>query len=466
MEKEVNRRAYRTPTSVEELQNLCSKLEISLDALEDVSVLAEPLSLGGFAVPNSLAIHPMEGADGDTDGSPGELTFRRYNRFAKGGAGLIWFEAIAVMPEARSNPRQLCLNEKSRSYFTELLGQVKKSAKNSVLKHRPFLVAQLSHSGRYSAPNGTAAPIISQHDPYRATLSLQAAPDSKAPKKVPAERAVVTDKYLEETKDSFVRAAELAFEVGFDAVDIKACHGYLINELLSCRNRRGRYGGAFENRTRFYLEVIEEVRDKVGGEKPIVARVGVYDGVPYPFGWGVNRNDYTKPDLTEPEKLIGELINRGVKLINITVGDPHYNPHYNRPFNKPVRGGYQAPEHPLLGVHRMINLAGEIQKRFKNVLVAGSGYSWLGPIMPNVAAAAKEKGLAGIIGVGRMALAYPDFAKDIILQGRLDGDKICTACSGCSEIMSKGGPAGCVVRDSRVYGPVYRRCLQQNKQKK
>jgi len=471
MKKDVNKTAVAAPKSIEELQRLCFELNISLDAIEDVSVLAEPVPFGGFVIPNSLAVHPMEGGDGDTEGRPGELTFRRYKRFARGGAGLIWFEAIAVTAEARSNPSQLWLNEKSRAAFTELVGKVRGTAKTSGFgsaagEHSPFLVAQLTHSGRYSAPNGTAEPIIAQHEPYRDTLNLQPRPDSKAPKKVPAAQPVVTDEYLDRIKESYVRAAETAFEVGFDAVDIKACHGYLINELLTSRNRTGKYGGSFENRTRFMLDVIDEITNKANKNNAVVTRLGIYDAVPYPYGWGVDRHDYSKPDLAEPQKLINELIKRGVKLINITLGEPHYNPHYNRPFNKAVREGYKSPEHPLVGVHRMIKLAGEIQEKFDASIIVGTGYSWLGAVMPNVAAAIKKNRLAKIIGVGRLALAYPDFAKDIILKGRLDAKKICAACSACSEILSKGGPTGCAVRDSEVYGPVYRRCLLRNKPKK
>jgi 2,4-dienoyl-CoA reductase-like NADH-dependent reductase (Old Yellow Enzyme family) len=75
--------------------------------------------------------------------------------------------------------------------------------------------------------------------------------------------------------------------------------------------------------------------------------------------------------------------------------------------------------------------------------------------MPHVAAAAKKDALASIIGVGRMALAYPDFAQDIILKGRLHPRKVCIACSRCSQIMVDGGTVGCAVRDKKVYRPIY-----------
>ncbi|MHC4155099.1 MAG: oxidoreductase [Planctomycetota bacterium] len=441
--------------SIKDLQRLAGQLDVTVDATEHVSILAEPVQVGDLVVPNSLAIHPMEAADGDSQGRPGELTFRRYERFAAGGAGLIWVEAIAVVSQGRANPRQLWLNEDSKESFAALIQRMRQTAQQSELCHRPIIVAQLTHSGRYSKPQGVPKPLIAQRDPYRDALTLQQKPDSRAASGIPDDLPVVTDEYLDKLVDAYVEAARTAFEVGFDAVDIKSCHGYLINELLVSRRRQGKYGGSFGNRTRFLLEVIDRIHAEFGEDKQIVTRLGVYDAVPYPFGWGVDENDYTRCDLTEPKKLIALLIERGVRLINISIANPHYNPHYGRPFIEPVIGAYQSPEHPLAGVARLINLAGEIQKEFGDIAVVGTGYSWLRTLMPNVAAASKANGLASIIGVGRMAFAYPDFAKDIILKGRLDARKVCIACSKCSQIMIDGGMIGCVVRDREVYGPIY-----------
>ena len=445
----------------EDLKRLAGELDVHVDAIEDVSILAKPVEAGGLIIPNSLAIHPMEAADGDGEGRPGELTLRRYERFAAGGAGLIWVEAIAVVPEGRANPRQLWLNEDSREGFAGLTRRIRESAQNSELHHRPVVVAQLTHSGRYSKRGGVRHPLILQRDPYRDCLTLQQSPDAGAESKIPDDRQVVTDEYLDGLVDAYVTSARIAFETGFDAVDIKSCHGYLVSELLASRQRRGKYGGPFENRTRFLLEVIDGIHAELGEDKQVVTRLGVYDAVPYPFGWGMDEDDYARCDLREPKKLIGLLAERGVRLINISIANPHYNPHYGRPFIEPVIGAYHSPEHPLAGVARLINLAGEIQRAFSDIAVVGTGYSWLRTLMANVAAASKARELASIIGVGRMAFAYPDFAKDIILKGRLDARKVCIACSKCSQIMIDGGPIGCVVRDREVYGPIYEQGRRQ-----
>ena len=455
-------------SGIEDLKQLASRLGVRLDAIEDVSILTEPVQAGGLVIPNSLAVHPMEGCDGNSAGRPGKLTLRRYERFAAGAAGLIWAEATAVVPEARANPRQLWLNEKSKDSFRALTSMIRQVAAESMgPDHRPVIVAQLTHSGRYSKPKGVAHPLILQRDPYRDALAPQQKPNPNAKSKIPDDWPIVTDEYLDELQDSYVEAARIAFEVGFDAVDIKSCHGYLINELLGSHTRKGKYGGSFENRTRFLLEVIDKIRKELGEDKPVTTRLGVYDAIPYPYGWGVDKQDsrlktqdpspgsVPKPDLTEPKKLISLLQQRGVKLINITAANPYYNPHVGRPFNEPVVGGYEEPEHPLMGVARLINLAGEIQKKFPDIAIVGTGYSWLRTLLPNVAAASKTNGLAAIIGVGRMGFAYPNFAKDIITKGQMFPEKVCVACSACTQIMRDSGMTGCVVRDNEVYGPIF-----------
>ena len=444
--------------STEDLSRLSERLGVKIEVAEDVSILAKPVQTGGLVIPNSLAVHPMEGCDGDYQGRPGKLTLRRYERFAAGGAGLLWVEATAVVPEGRANPRQLWLNEKNKDSFRAMVERMRQvAAQANGPKHKPVMVLQLTHSGRYSKPEGAVYPIIAQRDPYRDPLIPQQKPNPNRSSRIPDDWPIVTDEYLDKLQDAYVEAARFAFEVGFDAVDIKSCHGYLINELFACYNRKGRYGGSFENRTRFVREVVDKIRNELGENGQVVTRLGVYDAIPYPYGWGVDKDDYSKPDLTEPKKLIGLLQQRGVNLINITIANPYYNPHVGRPFNETIVGGYEEPEHPLVGVSRLVNLTGEIQKEFPDVAIVGTGYSWLRTLFANVGAANKASGLTTLVGAGRMAFAYPDFAKDIITKGRMYPEKVCISCSACTQIMRDGGTTGCVVRDNEVYGPIFAR---------
>lgn len=443
-------------SSVDDLRRLSQQLGVAVDAIEDVSILGRPVPFGDLVIPNSLAVHPMEGCDGDAQGRPDRLTVRRYERFAAGGAGLLWAEAIAVVHEARANPRQLWLHEGSKEAFAALVKQAReKAAQANGAGHRPVMIAQLTHSGRYSKPGPAPRPIIPERDPYRDPMTPQPKPTLDRKSKIPDDWPIITDDELDRLQDAYVEAARIAFEVGFDAVDIKACHGYLINELLACHNRPGKYGGSFENRTRFMLDVIERIRAELGDQARIVTRMGIYDAIPYPYGWGVDQDDYTKPDLTEPKKLIGLLRQRGVKMVNITIANPYYNPHVGRPFNDPIVGGYQEPEHPLVGVDRLVKVTGEIQKEFPDMAFVGTGYSWLRTLFANVGAANKTNGLVTLIGAGRMGFAYPDFARDIVQHGRMFPEKVCVGCSACTQIMRDNGKTGCVVRDNAVYGPIF-----------
>lgn len=448
---------------ISEFKSLCGTLGCKIDAADDVSILAEPVQAGRLSIPNSLAVHPMEGADGDALGRPSELTMRRYRRFAAGGAGLLWVEAIAIVPEGRANPGQLWLNEQNKNDFAQMVKMMRDAAKQSMgEKHNPVIVAQLTHSGRYSRPTGTAAPMIPQKNPYLDSFISEPVPTAHKQSKI-SDSCIITDQYLDSLVYEYVRAARLAEQAGFDVVDIKACHGYLINELLASRNRTGKYGRTFENRTRFLLDVIDKIRAELGDRIEICLRLGFYDAIPFPYGWGVDENDYTKPDLTEPKKLVQLLAAKGVRLINFTAANPYYNPHISRPFNKPIKGTYCQPYHPLFGVERLINLAGEIQREFPDIALVGTGYSLLQGLMGNVAAASKQNGKSKIIGAGRMALAYPDFAKDLLTKGRLSKNKVCTACSGCTQLMRNGQPAGCVVRDKKFYSLISKRCNMTEK---
>ena len=126
-------------------------------------VLARPVRVGAFTVGNSIAIQPMEGCDGTLDGSPGELTWRRYERFARGGAKLIWFEATAVREDGRANTRQLWIARRNVADFARLLARIRELHREHRGSADDLLVPiQLTHSGRYSVPRR----IIAYHNPH------------------------------------------------------------------------------------------------------------------------------------------------------------------------------------------------------------------------------------------------------------------------------------------------------------
>ncbi len=427
--------------SSKELLEEASRLGVHLPFQESIAPLFEPLAIGGKKLPNRFAIQPMEGFDSEATGAPGTFTLRRYKRYSAGGSGLIWFEATCVCEAGKSNPRQMTLTKHSLPAIRELVEQTRETAIKN-WKSDPYLVLQITHSGRYAKPSGKPLRKAACFNPYL--------------DKTGEGLVYYSDRELEDLIEVFLEAIDLTIEAGFDGVDIKACHGYLIHELLSAFNREdSKFGGSLENRTRFLLDVLDGAK-KRSSKIDLAVRLNAADGVPYPFGFGMSKNGSEEFDLTEPKMLIRELVRRGVKVLNVTAGIPYYCPQIVRPFNMPVKGASPPDEHPLQGVTRMLDITAEIQREFDAPPVVGSAYSWLRQFYPNVGAAALSRNMASVIGLGRMSFAYPDAPKDLMERGKLNPSKCCTGCSKCTELMKNGRKTGCVVRDGEIYAAEYK----------
>ncbi len=431
------KKACLTRTDFQEQNALLAR---PLPFFDDTGVLAQSLDVGGRVLSNRLVCQAMEGCDGNHDGTPGELTARRYDRLARGGAGLIWFEATAVLPEARANPRQLWITEDNLDAFRAQVEAIREAAMKSCGR-TPVIIMQATHSGRYSRPEGVPAPLIAYNSPIL---------EKNAP--IPAGR-IVSDEYLDRTGEALVNAARLAERAGFDGVDIKCCHRYLNCELLSAFERGGRYGGSLENRTRLLCESVSGAMQVCRRDFIVTTRLNAYDGFPYPYGFGV-RPEGLEFDPAEPVLLLKRLAEAGVRLVDITMGNPYFNPHVNRPF---ASGSYEPPEAPIDGVARMLEGTALLKKAVPELKFICSALTYLGTASPNVAAAFISGGGFDLAGYGRMILAYPEFANDIVKTGGLDRGKCCLTCSKCTEIMRAGGTPGCVVRDGGVYLPIYKK---------
>ena len=451
---------YRVP---DELRDEIARRGLEIALHDGTSRLNERLSIAGRTLGNRLAIHPMEGCDGNPDGTPGPLTFRRWRRFAEGGAALLWGEATAVVPEARANTRQLLASPRTAPALKRLLDDTRAARRARFGGGTEFLVGmQLTHSGRWS--RGT--PIIAQH-----ASAIDAARGGDA-------AHLLSDGELERLEDRFVDAAVLARDAGFDFVDIKQCHTYLLNELLGARTRDGRYGGDYANRTRFVRNVFAKIGARLGDTIVLATRINVFDGLPYrssnggagapvavdlPYlhAWGTDLDQPAYPDLDEPLRLIGDLRQLGLALVNVSMGSPYYNPHIGRPFERAPVGSYFPPEHPLVGVERHIRLTAFVQRAYPDLLVIGAGYSWLRHFALHAAEASVASGGATMIGLGRGALAYPDFAVDALERGGMQRDKSCIGVSYCTALMraKHNGlgqyETGCVPRD-RMYADIFK----------
>ncbi len=420
-----------------------ARLDLALPIDEDVRCLGDSVTVGRLACRNRFVAQPMEGFDSARDGGPTDLTFRRYGRYAAGGTALLWFEATAVVPEARSNPRQLYLHRGNVDAYARLVRETRRIARDA-WGWEPVCVIQLTHSGRYSKPAGIPKPIIAHHSPIL---------DPKH--QLPPDYPLVADDELDRLQDAYVEAARLAAQAGFDGVDVKSCHRYLVSELLASFTRPGRYGGSYENRTRFLRETLGRIAGAVPGVF-VTTRMNAYDAINHPYGFGVSEGDFRVPDLRDPIRLARDLQALGVPVLNVSIGNPYYNPHYGRPFDFPIKGMSVPPEHPLEAIARFAAITREIQESVPGLPVVASGYTWLRHLMPPVAAGVVRAGWATLVGQGRGMFAYPDSVRDVLAGGRMDPRKCCVACSACTQIMRDGGMTGCVVRDSAIYGPQYR----------
>ncbi len=430
--------SYRTE---EELLAAAESQGAPLSLSHDLSALKTPLAVPGSDVTlkNRLTVHPMEGFDSLPDGGPGELTLRRIRRMASGGAGLVWAEATAVTEDGRTNRGQLWIRRETLDGFKRMAEAAHEASGGAPI------ILQLTHSGRFSKPQNVPAPIIAMHNPVM---------DEKMP--LDPSLPVVTDEYLNALPEKFGEAAALAKEAGFDGADVKCCHKYLFSELLSAYHRPGRYGGSFENRSRLFLDSIRAAAVHGDRNFVIASRFGAFDCIPYPWGFGMDRDDPAKPDWEEPDRLYRLMAECGVRLCDMTLGSPYYNPHVNRPYDN---GGYDPPESRLAGVKRLLDAAAHMKKAVPQIALIGTGYSYLRQFAPFAAAAEIGSGHTDAAGFGRMAFAYPDFARDILEKGALDPSKVCVTCSMCTVIMRKMHATGCPIRDREVYLPMLKEVL-------
>ena len=441
----------RRLTTVDQLRRHAAGLGIDLPLVDEVDphgALARPVEIrdgtaGPKSVPNRFAILPMEGWDATADGRATDLVRRRWRRFGASGAGLVWAEATAVCPEGRANPHQLLLDDSTVGDLAELRG---------LLGPDQVTGLQLTHSGRWSRPEGAPQPRTAYAHPLL-DGRVGAGPD-----------AVLATAELDDLVERYVDAAVLADEAGFDFVDVKHCHGYLLHELLSARDRDDGYGGDLAGRTRFLRSVVAGIRRRAPG-LAIAVRLSVFDlmpfvpgpdevGVPersgdrpaYPYAFGGDGTGLGT-DLAEPHELLDLVASLGIGLVCTTAGSPYYNPHIQRPAAFPPSDGYRPPEDPLVGVARQLAATAELAARHPEIRFVGSGYSYLQEWLPHAAQATVETGGADLVGLGRMALSYPDLPARVLAGDPLDGRAICRTLSDCTTAPRNGLVSGCYPLD-------------------
>lgn len=445
----------------EQLRALDPDSDVDETLLGAAGPLGAPLDVDGKRIGNRFCVHPMEGWDGTTDGRPTERTLRRWANFGASGAKLVWGgEAFAVRPDGRANPNQLCLmpdQDLARDGLRALLSSLK-DAHTAAGSNLDGLVVglQLTHSGRWSRPLGPKAPRVAVRHPEL---------DRRA--EVSDDQALLTDDELLALVDDYARAAVVAQQAGFDFVDVKCCHGYLLHELLGAHARPGPFGGSFENRTRLFRAIVAAIRTRAPGlaigvrlsviDMPIHGRdeasgvgqaVALEPGTPS-FGFGIDAAGH--PALDEPLRFLRMLRELGIRLVNLTIGSPYTCPHAQRPAAYPPSDGYLPPEDPLLSVIRHLCVTRDVKRAVPELLVVGTGYSYLQEWLPYVAQREVRMGHVDFVGLGRSMLSYPELPRDALAGARLDRRRICRTFSDCTTAPRNGLPSGCYPLD-----PFYR----------
>jgi NADPH2 dehydrogenase len=429
------------------------------------SALTQPISLNGRTIGNRWAIHPMEGWDGTLTGGVTEPMIRRWQRFGESGAKLIWGgEAMAVRPDGRANPNQIIINEENKAGIAQLRETLLKAHQEKFGRTDDLLVGfQLTHSGRFCRPNDKKRlePRIAFRHPIL---------DKKFG--ITSDEPVLTDEDVKQLIEAYIRAAKIALDVGADFVDIKHCHGYLLHEFLGAHTRPGPYGGSLENRSRMLREIVRGIRS-VTPKLEIGVRLSAFDWVPfkpnpalaepgklgpgmpedfshclpYRYAFGTNQNNPVEHDLTETVQFLQILESLGIKLVNLSAGSPYYNPHIQRPAIYPPSDGYQPPEDPLVGVARQANVVKQLKAQFPNLILIGTGYSYLQEYLPHVAEHYVRNNHVDIIGLGRMVLSYPGLLVDATTRGKVETRLICRTFSDCTTAPRNGLRSGCYPLD-------------------
>lgn len=390
------------------------------------------ITINNIIINNRVVFQPMEGCDGDRMGGLTDLTIRRYMRFAEGGAGIIWFEAIAVTEEGKANPRQLMITPDNITQYKELIRNIKDRSQ-TIFGYEPIIIAQLTHGGRQSDHDGIPQPIVAYRSDY-----LEQGKENRV-------YTIADDEYCSLIPQMFAKSARLALDAGFDGIDVKCCHGYLLSEFLSAYDRPGIYGGEFNNRVKLLMDCVDAVRCVADGTAIITSRLNASDCYTYPNGYGVSANN--EIDLTECKQIISLLRSKGVELVNISLGNPYLIPHINRPYIK-------APESVLTGINRIHNIMLELTDCGMYTVMSGLTGNGINAI--SRAEELLSRGICDMVGFGRMTFAYPKFYVDYLTNGVLDSNKVCLLCGKCSELMRFGEVSGCPIRDKDIYLKLYR----------
>lgn len=357
--------------------------------------LFEPTRIGTMELKNRLVVPAMSTLTATPEGASTEQLIAYHERKAQGGWGLIITEYFGVAPHVGFFPRMLGI-------WNDELVESHRRLTERVHAAGAKIAAQISHSGRETYIEETDENLVAP-SPY---MDVDG-------KKKPRELTI------EEIKTIIGQYGDTAYNLkraGFDAVEIYAAHGYLVSEFLSkyANRRTDRYGGCLENRMRFLLEIIADVKKKVGEDFPVLVRISTVEYVPGGLSIG------------ETKVLARKLEQAGVAAIDCSQGIFTVSQNIVEPmmYDNCVFVDNSAEIKKV--VHIPVITAGRINEAC-------------------LAEAVLLSGKADLIGMGRASLADPDFPKKV-QEGHLDDIRYCIGCvQGCIGGNMRGENCHCLV---------------------
>ena len=389
--------------------------------------LLSPIKIGPKVCQNRFFAQPMECVDSDAEGNPTDLTLQRYSKLYDGGFGFVDVEGITVTNESRARVTQLEIMPRNIPALKRFVKQLKEVNPDTLL------VFQVTHSGEISESDFSRKVTVKPMYGIGGEL--------------------LTEEEVDHIMDQFVVSSQIVQEIGGDGIDLKFCHGYLGSQILRPFNDRDwKYGGSWENRSRFAYDLMERIQKGVGYDKNFLigSKVSMWEG--FPGGCGSAGPDSPLMDLTESIDLLKGLEERGASYFVESLGNVHAAMHYMESTQDEAELGY---------LH--IWFANEMRKALKpETVVIGSGFSsfrgeknTLLCIEPEkskmlaMGARVIEDGCMDMIGLGRQSFADP-YTPRKLAEDREKEIKYCVQCMNCEELMIRQQPVGCV-----LYNPIY-----------
>lgn len=348
----------------------------------NLSIFKNKVVVQNRLIENTLVIYPMECNDANIDGAPSELTCKRYLQFATSGVGTIWFETISVSGQGRTNRNQLMLNNNNIDQFQRLLDEIY-NVKDMLC------IAQISHGGKHCFSNE----IYSIFDDY---------------------------KMLDIQREKYISSAMLAYEAGFRGVDLKLCHGFLMGDILF-NLEKYIYLGNYNCRVQYIVEILREIVDKKRNDFILAVRIDISE-----FLLEKKLSFY---DLIY---LVDNLREAGIRIFSFSFKE-YYIKKQNENLEM-LKEKYIA----------LFNYIKKIKHTFPDIITVSPGLTMYGVSAVLLGEKLLDRKIYDLIGFGRQALAYPDFAKDILHNYGLNAERCCTMCGGCSELRRKGKRVECI----------------------